>query len=324
MSSQPEPIRYLSRSMIEALGSKPADVLAPMRLAFEDKRSNPLTEFPPKAGIHPRPDMMLHAALAYLPTADIAGAKWLSGYPHNPRLNGLPYFSGLYILNNAATGLPLAIMDATWITETRTAIATAMTIMAARPTGAGIVAILGTGTQGARHARVLADVLPGLTSLHLFDPDRERAETVARRLELDVRVYATGAEALDGANAAVSAIPTTLPPRREWDGSGLTEGAAVVALDHDSAWHANIFNRVRLYAVDDLKQYQFFKAERGFFDGYPDTAHELSDVLAGVVSLPSDGLMFFANLGIGLEDVVMAKVIFDAAVANDAGLRLER
>jgi len=53
------------------------------------------------------------------------GMKWVSSYPGN-RLRGLPNINGLIVLNDPETGLPLAVMDATWITAKRTGAATAI------------------------------------------------------------------------------------------------------------------------------------------------------------------------------------------------------
>lgn len=316
-------ILYLSRPAIENLGLDGSEVVAPLRSAFEEMRTDPRTEMPPKPGLHPRQDMMLHASLAYLPKADIAGMKWLSGYPHNPRLHGLPYFSGIYVLNDAENGLPLAIIEATWITETRTAVASALTLMAARPElQSWTVAILGVGAQGRRHAEVLNKVLPGVCSLRLYDADYDRAANVAASLPVAVACR-TADEAMMGADGVVSATPTTVPPRHEWDGAALDDGTAVVALDFDSAWDPAIFERVRLYVVDNLVQYLYFKRERGTFPGYPDAADELTDLLADRIQRPKGGLIFCNNLGVGIEDVVMAKVIYDRARQVGAGVELD-
>jgi ornithine cyclodeaminase/alanine dehydrogenase len=80
---------------------------------------------PPKPGVHPRPDAFIHAMPAFLEGMGAAGLKWVSGFPRNPE-RGLPYISGLFILNDADTGLPLAVMDCTWITGVRTGAATAV------------------------------------------------------------------------------------------------------------------------------------------------------------------------------------------------------
>jgi hypothetical protein len=68
-------------------------------------------ELPPKPGVHPRENSFIHAMPAYLADQDVAALKWVSGYPGN-KARGLPYISGLLVLNDAETGLPLAVMDA--------------------------------------------------------------------------------------------------------------------------------------------------------------------------------------------------------------------
>jgi ornithine cyclodeaminase/alanine dehydrogenase len=84
-------------------------------------------ELPPKPGIHPRPDAFIHAMPAYLKDRDVAAVKWVAGYPRNQE-RGLPYISGLIVLNDPETGLPLAVMDAAEITAARTAAASGVCI----------------------------------------------------------------------------------------------------------------------------------------------------------------------------------------------------
>ena len=74
---------------------------------------------PPKPGIHTMPDAFIHAMPAYIPSMRSAGIKWVSGYPENFK-RGLPYITGLLILNDVETGIPYAVMDCTWITAMRT------------------------------------------------------------------------------------------------------------------------------------------------------------------------------------------------------------
>ena len=111
-------ILYLSRAQIEALEFSMDDVIAAVETAFREKAAGRV-EMPPKPGIHPRPDAFIHAMPACLPGLGAAGMKWVSGFPENHRL-GLPYITGLLILNCPETGVPLAVMDCTWITEKRT------------------------------------------------------------------------------------------------------------------------------------------------------------------------------------------------------------
>ena len=114
---------YLSRHDVETVALPMADIIAGLEAMFIEKGRG-LTEMPPKPGIHTQPDAFIHAMPAYIPSLGAAGVKWVSGYPANQQ-KGLPYISGLLILNDPETGFPLAVMDCTWITAQRTGAATA-------------------------------------------------------------------------------------------------------------------------------------------------------------------------------------------------------
>jgi ornithine cyclodeaminase/alanine dehydrogenase-like protein (mu-crystallin family) len=111
-------LRYLSRAAIESLRLSMREVLAAVERGFALKGRGK-TEMPPKPGIHTRPDCFIHAMPAYIQGMETAGLKWVSGYPPNIA-KGLPYITGLLILNDPETGVPLAVMDCAWITAMRT------------------------------------------------------------------------------------------------------------------------------------------------------------------------------------------------------------
>ena len=99
---------YLSRSDIEAINLPMADIIVALEAMFVEKGQGKV-EMPPKPGIHTRKDAFIHAMPAYIPSLEAAGIKWISGYPEN-QAKGLPYISGLLILNDPETGLPVALM----------------------------------------------------------------------------------------------------------------------------------------------------------------------------------------------------------------------
>ena len=74
---------------------------------------------PPKLPIHPLPDAFINAMPAFLPGKKACGMKWVSGFPANVR-KGLPSIAALIILNDPENGLPLAVLDGTYITALRT------------------------------------------------------------------------------------------------------------------------------------------------------------------------------------------------------------
>ena len=94
---------YLSQADVAAVGVTMADVIEVLEVAFHEKGEGRV-EMPPKPGIHPGGvDNFIHAMPAYIPALASAGLKWVSGFPKNQQ-RGLPYITGLVILNDPETG----------------------------------------------------------------------------------------------------------------------------------------------------------------------------------------------------------------------------
>ena len=138
-------------------------------------------ELPPKPGIHPRPDSFIHAMPAYLRDDDVAALKWVAGYPANKE-RGLPYITGLIVLNDPETGVPSTIMDGAEITAARTAAASGACIRRFAPEGWRRAAVLGAGEQGRFHAAVLRELNPQV-AIQGWDPHPERVGTLGDRVE---------------------------------------------------------------------------------------------------------------------------------------------
>ena len=115
---------YLSQADVASVGLTMAEIIDALEQMFREKGEGRV-EMPPKPGIHTMPDAFIHAMPAYIPALKSAGMKWVSGYPENSK-RGLPYITGLLILNDPETGIPLAVMDCVWITAKRTGAATAV------------------------------------------------------------------------------------------------------------------------------------------------------------------------------------------------------
>src|SRR5680860_879736 len=109
-----EMITYLDRASVSRLlppVSEQLDLIEETYVAMARGR----VELPPKPAVHTRPGTFINAMPAYLADRDVAAVKWVGAYPTNPE-RGLPYISGLIILNDPETGLPELIMDAAEIT----------------------------------------------------------------------------------------------------------------------------------------------------------------------------------------------------------------
>ncbi len=110
----PQEIVYLSHGDVESINLDMAEIIDRVTFALAE-RGHGRSAMPPKPALHPGEpgtDNFLHAMPAYLPGLPAVGIKWVGGYPNN-FTRGLPYISGLLILNHPDTGLPIAVMDCT-------------------------------------------------------------------------------------------------------------------------------------------------------------------------------------------------------------------
>src|SRR5947209_12166139 len=109
----------------------------------------------------------------------LALIKWITSFPGNPE-RGLPTVTGLVCLSDAATGEPLALLDARSVTALRTGAVAAVAARALARADAATVGVIGCGLHGAWAARCLAadGYSPGICS----DPRREAAAALAEEL----------------------------------------------------------------------------------------------------------------------------------------------
>ena len=311
--------RYLSRADVESVGLTGLEVIDLLEAAFRAKRSGEI-EMPPKIGVHPRPDAFIHAMPAYLADTDAVGVKWVAGYPDNQNL-GLPYIHGLLVLTEAATGRPLAVMDATWITEIRTAAASMLGICALADVPVDAIGIVGCGRQGRVHLGLAREVLPGLARATLFDRHAERAEALAAaHPELDVRIAPHAEEAAEGAQVVITTAAIVRDPERPVGRAHLAGASVACAIDFDAMLAEDVVEDAAVFVVDDIPQYRHYR-EQGYFAGYPDDPVELCDAIAPDATHPP-GLRVLVPLGLALDDVAVAAELHRRACERGIGLEL--
>ena len=155
------------------------EIIEALDEAFKEKGLGNV-EMPPKPGIHTQPDAFIHAMPAYIPSLGSAGIKWVSGYPENYKRN-LPYITGLLILNDPETGVPLSVMDCIWITAMRTGAATAIAAKYMANMESTTVGILGCGVQGRTNLRALHIMMPKLKEVKAYDILGDAAKNMSRK-----------------------------------------------------------------------------------------------------------------------------------------------
>ncbi len=317
-------ILYLSRADIESIGLPMKDIINALEIMFKEKGEGKV-EMPPKPGIHTRKDAFIHAMPAYIPAMNSAGIKWISGYPENQKKN-LPYITGLLILNDPETGIPLTIMDATWITAQRTGAATALAAKYLARKNSSSVGILACGVQGRSNLEALSCEF-NISEVKAYDiyPD------VAERFVMDMKkivpakyeIVKTPKEAVVGLDIVVTSGPIFKNPTPTIEAGWLSEGAFASLVDFDSYWQGDALQEVDKIATDDITQMNYYR-ESGYFKNTPQPYADLGEIVAGKKSgrENTNERIMSINLGLALDDMATAILIYQKARELKIGTEL--
>lgn len=317
---------YLSAAEVAATGVTMAEIIAALETAFREHGEGRV-EMPPKPGVHSQPEAFIHAMPAYLPALRSLGVKWVSGYPGN-QAKGLPYISGLLILNDVETGLPLAVMDCTWITAQRTGAATALAAKyLARPESRAL-GVLGCGVQGRSNLEALQVLFP-LSKVIAYDTSPAQVEAyvehVRARYDLEVVRAAQPREAVEGCDLVVTAGPILRTPHATIKAGWLGEGGFASLVDFDSYWEGAAMWEADKFITDDLPQFEHYR-QAGYFQDAPPIHATLGELVAGHKpgrENPRERTMA-CNLGLALDDMAVAPLVYQRAKAAGLGVWLER
>lgn len=269
-------------------------------------------ENPPKLGVHPRPSAFIHAMPAHLADEDVTAVKWVSAYPGNPA-RGLPYISGLIVLNDSDTGLPVAVMDAAEITAVRTAAASGVSVRHLAHPGWRRAAILGYGEQGREHAKMLRALNPD-AAVVVYGGPRLTGPVEGCELAPDART------AVDGADVVVTAGPMSPDPERRLDPTWLQPRCLVVPVDFSAYVGADLARRADDLVTDDLPQFAHYRT-LGHFQGWPEPSRSLGEALE---TEPTGDLRVSCSLGVGAVDAAVAAVVLERARREGVGVELRR
>jgi ornithine cyclodeaminase/alanine dehydrogenase-like protein (mu-crystallin family) len=316
---------YLSQADVEAVGVTMAEVIDALEIAFREKGEGRI-EMPPKPGIHPGGhDNFIHAMPAYIPALGSAGVKWVSGYPGNYK-RGLPYITGLLILNDPETGLPLSVMDCVWITAMRTGAATAVAAKYLARPESSVLGVLGCGVQGRTNLEALNVLFP-LTRVLAYDVRtevaRDYAVAMGERFGLEVTVAARPREAVSGCDLVVTAGPILKKPHATIQAGWMEKGAFASLVDFDSYWHPAAMKEADKFCTDDLAQLRYYEGA-GYFQDIPPVHADLGELVTGRKpgrETPSERTMT-ANLGLALDDMAVAPLLYRKAVEKGIGTYL--
>ncbi len=317
---------YLTRKDVEDVRMSMSEIIDILHDAYIEKDKGNV-EMPPKPGIHTVDNAYIHAMPCWVPKLKAAGIKWVSGYPENQKL-GLPYNAGFIIMNDPETGLPLSVMDCTWVTTQRTGGVTGLSAKYMANPDSEVIGILGCGVQGRSNLEALVTVCKKLKRVYAFDIYPEIAERYAETQKalygIEVVPVKTQKEAVQDSDIVVTAGPIKHNPDRAIEGAWLKPGVFLAPVDFDCMFMPSVIEDfcTKCY-VDDLGQYQNFK-RMGYFPYGPESLPETCLVFAGKASGRDDKAekTCAVNIGMALDDMPVAIKLFEAAKAKGIGTML--
>lgn len=234
------------------------------------------------------------------------GIKMVTFYPNNTEL---PTHMAVIALFDPKTGAPLALMDGRYITEMRTAAVSAVATDALAARDAKVLTLLGAGVQAHAHLEVLPHVRR-FEEIRIWNHHPEKAERFAEEHGLKAMKLDSAVRDADVVVTATSAREAVL--RGEW----LKPGAHVNAVGASRPdWRELDDAAMRNVVIVD--SYEGARNESGdvILSGATPFG-ELGEILNGTKRVEAGATTIFKSLGMAVEDVAAAKLVYDASLGG--------
>ena len=239
------------------------------------------------------------------------GIKIVTFYATNTE-RGIPTHMATIFLVDPETGAPLTVMDGRLITEMRTAAVSAAATKLLASRDAKVLAILGSGVQAHSHAEALR-LVRRFQEIRVWSPTREHAERFAKEISAKAM---SAEEAVRDADTIVTATNSKTPVLK---GSWLKSGC-----------HVNVVGASRpdWRELDDeaMANVVFVDSREGAMKESGDVIlsgakiyAELGEALAGKVPSRANETTIFKSLGMAVEDIAAALLVYRSATATQHG-----
>ncbi len=268
---------------------------------------------------------------AYIEQPPSLGAKLVTIFSDN-HARGLPSHLASIVLLDSDTGSLLALMDGRYITEARTAAVSAVSARHLARSTASTLAIIGTGVQARSHLEAYGEVR-ALEEVRVWSPNAKSrgrfVDEMAAHSSARLRATDTAEAAVRGADLIVLATSSPAPVIED---AWVTPGAHVVSVGAcrpdqremapELVTRGRLFVDSRAAAVVESGDVVMGIKEKRFAESH--IAGEIGEVVLGRVDgrLNEQSITIFKSLGMAVEDVVTADLVFRRAVETGAGTEL--
>ncbi len=257
-----------------------------------------------------------------------AGIKWVNSHPNN-RERGLPTVMAVLIYNDPETGFPLAVMDATHLTNLRTGAAGGIAGKYLARRDSRVIGFIGCGMQAETQFMALKEIFDIEKAL-CHDISSKSAEKFAGMLhKFGVDAEITDAERACRCDILVTTTPSRKPVvKAEWIQEGLHVNAIGADAPGKQELDPEILRKGRI-VVDDYQQALHsgevnVPISKGILS--PESIHaSLGEIIAGIKSgrESDDEITVFDSTGLAIQDIAAARVVFERAVELGIGRKFQ-
>jgi ornithine cyclodeaminase len=263
---------------------------------------------------------------------EICGMKWIAGFPKNPVKYGIPRAHALTILNDAETGVPLAVMDGTYISAMRTGAVTGVGARYLANPDSEVVGIIGCGVQAKSQIMAIQAAIPAVKVVRGYDILKDAADKflqwVAETLNLKCEVAESPRQVVEGSDIVITVTVADEPIVKD---SWLRKGS--------------LFAHIGSYQEEE--ESVIFNADKVVVDIWEEVLHRGTPLLARLFNAGKisetrihanigeivrgrkkgrenrEEKIFFSPLGLGSEDIGVASLVYREAKKKGLGVPLK-
>ena len=255
---------------------------------------------------------------------DVFGLKAYFGAPGGTRFRVMLY--------SAVSGDLLAMIEADRMGQMRTGAASGVATRVLAREDATSLAVIGTGRQAFAQAAAVAAVRD-LRSIRVFSRNAQKRAAFAQRLEADLRIETKPAETAEacvtGADVVVTITKSAEPVcLGDWLSPGTHVNAAGANARSRHELDANVIRRAAIRSTDSVSQARLEAGEYCDLVAAGEIAwsdiRELGDIASGTIPGRESAtqITLFKSLGIGIEDIAVAELVYQRATAAGIGRRM--
>ena len=254
-----------------------------------------------------------------------AGLKWISNNRDN-RGRGLPTLTGIMVLNDDETTIPISIMDATWMTAMRTAGHAAAAAKYLAKKDSSSIAIIGCGVEGRTHLMAMNELFR-IQEVRVYDKysnvSKKYAEDVENKLNIKVQIMEKASSAVKDVDIVCMTTTATKPVVMSHEiGSGcfIAGTAQFRDLDPNSSKEAD------KWVVGDIESDFMYlnKSQKIMKLSKEDIYGELGEIIIGIKPgrETDKEKILFSHAGMGSLDILTGLIAYNKAKEKNIGLRV--